>query len=293
MASRGAGFAVLGGVIGALIWGAVAYTTGWSFGFVAIGVGALVGFGMILGSKARGTVGSGLGAAMIALGCIVGAKFVVAELEAGDWMREAGKVSDLDAIDQYASEVYDYFAASGQHMSAAGPEGWPPEVYSEAKRLWTETPLVERDEYMLAMGRDARRHAEESRFQVGVAAFVAGFGPVNLVIIGLAAATAYKTGRWNKEEQAFASQSQAARPPMHSGSGATGGITAGPLSRAQPAGGVAPAAAAPAKPKKKGKKGDDDEDHHSAGIFARLGHDEAPKVPAAAPAPAAEKREAA
>lgn len=264
---RGLGLAVLGGVVGALIWGAIAYFTGWSIGLIALLVGTLVGLGMQLGIKGRGTVGTGLAAAAVALASIVAAKFVVAQAVAGDWVEKASQVSEDDAIDQYASEVYDAFEATGQYMSEPADAGlWPPEVMTEAHRLWDETPQNERDEYMAAISRDAARDAEEGRFGAGLLLFVVSFGPINLIILCVAIAAAYRTGRNSNE-----ASDQVTYTPQADANGLTGG----PLSRSGPtSGGVqtAPQAQRPqATPKKPTKPSDlDDEDCHSAGIFARL-----------------------
>ncbi|HEX2838854.1 MAG TPA: hypothetical protein VHN77_12100 [Phycisphaerales bacterium] len=264
---RGLGLAVLGGVVGALIWGAIAYFTGWSIGIIALIVGTLVGVGMQVGIKGRGTVGTGLAAAAIALASIIAAKFVVAQAVAGDWVEKASQVSEEDAIDQYASEVYDAFEATGQYMSDPEDAGlWPPEVMAEAERLWEETPQHERDEYMAAISRDAARDAEEGRFGAGLLLFVVSFGPINLIILGVAIATAYRTGRNSNEVS-----DQVTYTPQADANGLVGG----PLSRSGPTSGnsqAAPHMQRPqAKPQKPAKPADpDEEDSHGAGIFARL-----------------------
>lgn len=264
---RGLGLAVLGGVVGALVWGAVAYFTGWSIGIIALLVGTLVGVGMQLGIKGRGTVGTGIAAAAIALASIIAAKFVVAQAVAGDWVEKASQVSEEDAIDQYASEVYDAFEATGQYMSDPEDAGlWPPEVMAEAERLWEETPQNERDEYMAAISRDAVRDAEEGRFGAGLLLFVVSFGPINLVLLGLSVATAYRTGCHTNEVS-----DQVTYAPKPDADGLVGG----PLSRSGPTSGGAtpmPQAQRPqAKPQKPTKPAElDEDDRRGAGIFARL-----------------------
>ena len=64
--------ALIGGVIGAVIWGVIAHLTGYEHSLIAIGVGALVGFG----AKALGGEGAatGLFAVVITVGAIFAGK---------------------------------------------------------------------------------------------------------------------------------------------------------------------------------------------------------------------------
>ena len=291
MLARGVAFAVVGGLIGALAWGVIAYVTGWSFGIVAIVVGLLAGCGMGFGMKGRGSVGTGIASAIIALVCIVGAKFAVAVLESRDWAEEVRDVTEEDAVDAYASEVYDYYATTGQPMTLTDDE-WPPEVLAEAQRLWGETPAHEREEYLAAMVKDADQLAEEGRLGASWVLFALAFGWINLGIMGIAVITAYKAGRRNPSEEAEAILATPDAPVQRASDGSDNGITGGPLSR--PHHGGAAAAPPASKPSKKKKKGEEEyEDPHATGIFTRLGREEqAPPAPSAADAPAPQREAA-
>lgn len=66
--------AIFGGLIGALVWGGIAYLTGYEVGYIAAGVGALVGFfSMVFGGSG---VTNGMLCAAIALLAIIGGKFL-------------------------------------------------------------------------------------------------------------------------------------------------------------------------------------------------------------------------
>jgi hypothetical protein len=56
----------IAGVIGALVWGGIIYGTGYEVGYVAWGIGALVGFGVLLGSQEYSGVTSGIVALVLA-----------------------------------------------------------------------------------------------------------------------------------------------------------------------------------------------------------------------------------
>ncbi|MFO0830495.1 MAG: hypothetical protein U0637_01505 [Phycisphaerales bacterium] len=263
--TRGLALATLCGVVGALLWAAVAYLTGWSLGALAVLLGALVGAGMYLGASRRGTVTTGMAAAAVALLCVLAARFFIAQGLASDAVTRAAHVTEQDALDHYAAEVYRAYAATSRFMSEpAADETWPPEVLAEAERLWKQTPAPEREEYMAAVGRDAVREAEAARFSTGFRLFAHSFGPINLILIGLTVVTAYRTGAHNshaKDEVSLAPAKNA------------DGLVGGPLARGAPAsgGGTKPSTVTPPANRKPAPKLEpDDEDLRSAGIFSRL-----------------------
>ena len=74
------GFGVLGGIVGAAIgaalWGALtALFQGWQIGYMAIGVGFLVGFGMRTFGRGIEQIFGYMGAVLSLLGCVAGNVF--------------------------------------------------------------------------------------------------------------------------------------------------------------------------------------------------------------------------
>lgn len=70
--------ALIGGVIGAVAWGAIAYFTGFEIGWIAIGIGVLVGIGAQAGGGSQTTGGGmivGVMAAIVAAASIAGGKY--------------------------------------------------------------------------------------------------------------------------------------------------------------------------------------------------------------------------
>jgi hypothetical protein len=67
---------LVGGVIamllGAIIWGAIAYFTGYQIGWLAIGVGFLVGIGIRYLGKGRLAIFGISGAVLALIGCVLG-----------------------------------------------------------------------------------------------------------------------------------------------------------------------------------------------------------------------------
>jgi hypothetical protein len=77
------GFAGLGAaIIGAVIWALVTVTTGYQIGWMALGVGALVGFALRLGNG--GKLYGVLGALLALFGCILGNYFSLIALASAE-----------------------------------------------------------------------------------------------------------------------------------------------------------------------------------------------------------------
>ncbi len=95
--------AIIGGAIGAAIWAAIAYFLNAEVGYVALGVGALCGFGATLGGGAQTTGGgmiAGAMAAVVSVGAIAGGKyaashFAVQNMMSGGWF-EPLVLEDID-----------------------------------------------------------------------------------------------------------------------------------------------------------------------------------------------------
>ncbi|HRQ72738.1 MAG TPA: hypothetical protein PLU35_06895, partial [Phycisphaerales bacterium] len=51
--------AIIGALVGAGIWGLVSYQSGYEVGWIAWGVGALTGLGMLLGARDSSDVATG------------------------------------------------------------------------------------------------------------------------------------------------------------------------------------------------------------------------------------------
>ncbi len=68
---------VTGGVVGTIIWLAVAMSTGMELGWIAWAVGGLVGLGVRIPARGSEAAGPGLTAATIAIGAILSAKIIM------------------------------------------------------------------------------------------------------------------------------------------------------------------------------------------------------------------------
>jgi hypothetical protein len=80
--------AILGGVaaalVGAALWAVITVTTGYQIGFMAIGVGFLVGYAVRLAGKGSTPVFGAVGALLSLAGCVVGNVLAIAGFIASD-----------------------------------------------------------------------------------------------------------------------------------------------------------------------------------------------------------------
>ena len=65
------GLGVIAGIIGAFIWYGIVVLTQWQFGLIALVIGYLVGFGVMIGAGRRRSVGLQVASSLIALGSII------------------------------------------------------------------------------------------------------------------------------------------------------------------------------------------------------------------------------
>lgn len=155
--------AVIGGVIGAVIWAAIAYFTGFEIGWIAIGVGVLVGLGAQLGGGSETTGGGmlvGLMSAIVAAGAIAGGKYGASYMFVqdtfGSSMNETYTLEDIDEEWIYPKLVDDICQtkiADGETIewdkqlfadAAAWPDDYPESIQDMVNEKWDGLDSSER-----------------------------------------------------------------------------------------------------------------------------------------------------
>ena len=84
-------------IVGALIWMGVTVATGMHIGYVAIGIGALVGFAVRFAGKGSTVAFGVVGAGLTLVGCLLGQALALVELAAKD--AGTGFVQTLSSVD--------------------------------------------------------------------------------------------------------------------------------------------------------------------------------------------------
>jgi len=202
----------VGGALGAAVWAGVAYFTNFEIGWIAWGIGALVGAGVAMGAGERVGPRTATAAAVIAVLAVLAGKYVAADLAVRKHMPEffSAKIDELEFTDEMlrinlADEVVREFESAGKPLNwpagmtvdEAGEQAdYPPDVWAEMERRWAGIPAEEREATKTQM-RDAIRESAREYMDgssVTLEAFKASFGLFDLLWFGLAVATAFKLG---------------------------------------------------------------------------------------------------
>jgi hypothetical protein len=206
----------IGGLIGAAIWAGIAYGTGYEIGWIAIGVGALVGFGVLLVSKGSlGPVG-GVLAVVISIAALLGGKYAAVELQLRHELEAAGigdpsnvVIDDEELLISYvADQVVEEYQAEGKpvnwpRLTMEEPEeeaDYPPDVWADAVTRWETMSDAERDEFRRGIERMVSDNLTQVLADARSQGFKASFGILDIVFFLLAIVTAYKLGAGGRRE---------------------------------------------------------------------------------------------
>lgn len=112
-------------IVGALIWAVASYVTGYKIGWVAVGIGFLVGIAVRFGGRGNEGIYQIAGAALALFGCVMGNAFMVIAI--------LSKVADMGMFEAYStigiSGVIDLMKTTASPMDLifygiAAYEGW-------------------------------------------------------------------------------------------------------------------------------------------------------------------------
>jgi hypothetical protein len=202
---RGVIGGLIGGIVGAAIWAAITYFTNMEIGWIAIGIGFVVGLGVRV--LAGEEVGAGLGvmAALIAVVSIVAGKYAAIELMlARDVADEtAMAVTAEQFIVENADVVVGEWEADGK--TVAWPPGmtiedaieeshYPPEIWAEAKSRWDALGAEAQQQQIAEREALMDEFTDAMMGEIKQAAFKESFAPLDLLFFGLAVVTAFKVG---------------------------------------------------------------------------------------------------
>jgi hypothetical protein len=209
------------GLIGAAIWAAIGYFTGLEIGWIAWGIGMLVGVGVrVVGSQevavfdkvqrkmVRSRVGAegpvaGMVAAVLAVVSVLAGKYALVQLflsepatSLQDYLEDEAMISSIadQIVVEQESAGRTVSWPSGVSADEAYEEAdYPPEIWTEAESRWSALPAEERERFKKAQAQllgDALENLEGAQSTM----FLASFGAFDLLWFGLAAVTAFRLG---------------------------------------------------------------------------------------------------
>lgn len=197
---------VVAGLIGAAIWAGIAYAINVESGWVALGIGALVGFAAYRFGHEGGAISAVIAVAITILS-ICGGKYAALHFELNDYLAEEGVQASLDPgneeifISYVADDVVVEFGEQGKRVAWPGgaapdyPEAesdYPADVWAVANTRWTQMSGDEQQAFKDQTIADYEAHLAAYRSEVMNEAFKASFGFLDIVFFLLAIATAFK-----------------------------------------------------------------------------------------------------
>ena len=196
----------LAGLLGAGIWGGVSYGTGHEVGWIAWGIGLIVGFGVAVAGRGRGRQ-AGLLAVVIAVLCILVGKYLSITMndESPIARQLAARLNNDEVVissiaDQIVAEQADLgetveWPSGVDTGQATGKNDYLPGVWKQAQLRWDQMSAEQRETYRLHAAENIRRTAHESLSQVRDGAteegFLSSLGGVDILFFGLAIVTAF------------------------------------------------------------------------------------------------------
>lgn len=202
---------VVGGAVGAAVWAGIAYGLHVEIGWIAWGIGFLVGVGVATLSGSQAGLLTGLMAAVIALASVAGGKYAAVSMVVDDYAKSALKqqtnVTGEDAILVFAGQLVEDAEEKGKKLK--WPEGilglddaetlddFPPDIAADATARWNSMePEVQ--ETVLADLRAFAKADTEARIDEAKAdIFKDTLSPFDALWAFLAVVTAFSIGRSN------------------------------------------------------------------------------------------------
>ena len=197
---------LVAGLVGAGLWAGIAYFTGYEIGWIAWGIGALVGLAVALGAQG-GTPATGVMAVLISLVAIAGGKYLAIEFQLNDYLSEGGTAEFFEDEDFVISFLADYivyekedagevlfYSEDADRENPMAEKDYPAVVWAQAKAEYNAMSADEREAFKNDMMQQTTADMAEYRGEISQDAFWDSFGLFDLLFAGLAVVTAYSIG---------------------------------------------------------------------------------------------------
>lgn len=196
----------IGGLAGAAIWAGISYATNYEIGWIAWGIGALVGFCVRLAAgENEDGFAPGLTAAVLSIGAVLLGKFAAAHFLAASMASALSipPVSPEQMIVNLADEIVKDRYSKGQ--AVAFPPGmtvetaekqadYPADIWQAATQQWNEIAPAEQQKRIAARNEENKQLSQMLGGSIRQSAFLSSFGLFDILWFFLAAGTAYRLG---------------------------------------------------------------------------------------------------
>jgi hypothetical protein len=209
MSATGLFVGLVAGAVGAAAWAALAYFTGYEVGYVAWGIGLLVGSGVFVGGGRTASTTHGAAAVAITLVAIAGGKYAATHfvfekvLHAALVEHRARLENEEFLISCKADEVVGERTQAGTEVAwpagvdpneAAKQEDYPGDVWTEAVARWGALSPAERQQYKGELDRRYAARLDRVRPDAERNGFRRSFGILDILFLALAVGSAWKIG---------------------------------------------------------------------------------------------------
>lgn len=196
---------IVAGLAGAFAWALIAYFTGFEIGYLAWGIGALVGAAVGWGTK--GTPTNGVIAVAISIVAIMGGKFMAVQFSISNEM----ETIDQDIALQMENEefilswlaggiIYEIqeqgntvqWPAGVDPDEASAKEDFPPEIWNATETVWAEMTDDEKEEFRGDVKDQINANIQVIAAMASKEGFLSSFGLFDAIFFFLAIGTAYK-----------------------------------------------------------------------------------------------------
>ena len=205
---------VIAGVVGAGIWGALSYFTGFEFGILAWAIGLIVGIGVIIGTRGHGSVLTGFLAMLIAIVSIGGGKYFAAKMELENISKQDYfDPRDLDSqailqivVDELAWDRLDNgedieWPTPGTSIDTAiWPDDYPQDLQAEAQALFDGLTFGQKVEYQTQVIAQMNANIRANADAIIAENFWSLWSLWDGLWVILAISTAYKVGSGDTED---------------------------------------------------------------------------------------------
>lgn len=196
---------IIAGLAGAFAWALIAYFTGFEIGYLAWGIGALVGAAVGWGTE--GTPTNGVIAVAISIVAILGGKFMTVqfsisnELETIDQNIALQMENEEFILSWLAGGIIYEIQEQGNTVQwpagvdpeeASAKEDFPPEVWNAAETVWAEMTDDEKQEFRGDVEDQINANIQTIAAMASKEGFLSSFGLFDAIFFFLAIGTAYK-----------------------------------------------------------------------------------------------------
>ncbi len=246
---------IVGAVVGCLAWIGVGYATRYELGILAVGVGIAVGIGAAMGAKGRAGTSGGILAALVAIAAIVVARYALLQMAINQQIAEVRTEFGSEIPGAEDDEYWTAFIADRivrERESAGETIDWPYidedqednvaasyplDIWMEAQRKWKDIPASQQPEFCAAAARSILSGDEEAFRTVAsiIGVLLMNLHPMALIIMGIAAAGAFKVARNSRPVDEAESEGEAGyvQSVATTGSSALTGVPAAPTTPGQ------------------------------------------------------------